>query len=336
MSAVPENTAAKAPTIGIIMAVYNGEKYLEETLRNVQSQSVGSWECICVDDGSTDGTAAIVERLALEDGRFRLVRQANAGPSAARNRGFTHLHPNVRYVTFLDGDDLWVQDGLQILRDELEKHPHLVAAYGLAETIDEKGRILDPGNWPAYGRRRLTRKRGRLVPLKPSEPTNFAYFSLLTSRPAVVPPNMVLIRREALYKVGLFDPALWVIPDWDLWLRLSRLSDLHFIDRVVAFYRRHSNNFSEANPRTKKELTYLIIKAFAAPNNTPEQVEYLRQSYRALHKNRMLEKFTEARRTSWRKSPLRSAFLMVYIVAHLMRYIRGYPDPTEGWRPPGR
>jgi glycosyltransferase involved in cell wall biosynthesis len=320
-SAGNATTSNETPSIGIVMAIYNGEKYLEETLRNVQLQSVRDWQCICVDDGSKDNTAAIVERLAREDSRFKLVRQPNAGPSAARNHGYRHLHPAVQYVTFLDGDDFWVEGGLQTLRDALEQHPEMVAAYGLAENIDENGAIMGPGSYPEYGRNRRAWKNGKLVPLPLSEPTSFASIAYHC---AIVPPNLILIRRAALDKVGLFDPALWVIPDWDLWLRLSRLSDLCFVNQVVALYRRHSNNFSKENPRTRKENIYLTIKAFYSPENTPEQQQYVKLSYRKWQKERMAEKFGYAK-DSWPHAPHKALIYMVHVAIHAIRYLRGQP-----------
>lgn len=96
------------PKVSVIMPVYNKEEHLEEALRSFAGQTIaGDCELICVDDGSTDGSMAVVERLC-ETGvvpNLRLVRQANQGPGPARNAGLDAAHGE--FVAFLDADDLY-------------------------------------------------------------------------------------------------------------------------------------------------------------------------------------------------------------------------------------
>ena len=73
--------------ISIIIPLYNAARFIAETLQSVQAQTYTDWECIVVDDGSTDNGAEIVQRIAQADTRIRYVYQSNAGPSAARNHG---------------------------------------------------------------------------------------------------------------------------------------------------------------------------------------------------------------------------------------------------------
>lgn len=96
--------ATSAPLISIVVPVYNVERYLEEALESALSQSLADIEVICVDDGSTDGSAKILQRIAERDGRVRVISQANAGVSAARNVALDAARGGV--VMFLDGDDL--------------------------------------------------------------------------------------------------------------------------------------------------------------------------------------------------------------------------------------
>ena len=97
--------------VSIITPCYNGEKYIGETIRSVQSQSYDKWEMIIVDDGSKDGSAALVEGFVREDSRIRLVRQENAGSAAARNNGIRLCEG--QYIALLDADDLWEPDFLK-------------------------------------------------------------------------------------------------------------------------------------------------------------------------------------------------------------------------------
>lgn len=101
----------------IVIPVYNVEHYLRECLDSVLSQTYSDWEAICVNDGSTDGSSAILEEYAAKDSRFRMVSQKNAGTAAARNTGLKVA--NGDYIFFLDSDD-WIENyALQILADTL-------------------------------------------------------------------------------------------------------------------------------------------------------------------------------------------------------------------------
>ena len=89
--------------ITIIIPLYNSARFIEETLQAVQSQTYTDWECVVVDDGSTDNGAEIVQRMAQADTRIHYVYQSNAGPSAARNHGLRLAKGD--YIQFLDADD---------------------------------------------------------------------------------------------------------------------------------------------------------------------------------------------------------------------------------------
>ena len=93
------------PLFSIIVPLYNKEKYLAACLKSIQDQTEQSWECIIVDDGSTDGSAKIVERFATQDSRFRLLVQKNAGPSVARNHGIRESEGKLLH--FMDADDYY-------------------------------------------------------------------------------------------------------------------------------------------------------------------------------------------------------------------------------------
>lgn len=92
-----------APAISIVMPVYNAEPWLRDCLDSIVAQTFTGWECICVDDGSTDGSPAILDEYASKDSRFRIVRQRNEGPGPARNHALDLAKG--RFVCFMDPDD---------------------------------------------------------------------------------------------------------------------------------------------------------------------------------------------------------------------------------------
>ncbi|MCW5951344.1 MAG: glycosyltransferase, partial [Propionibacteriaceae bacterium] len=104
------NDPSGRPAVTVIIPVHNTESYLRECLDSVLGQSGVAVEVVCVDDGSTDGSGRILDAYATRDDRFRVVHQANTGPSGARNTGMAAA--TGRYVCFLDSDDSWRLDEL--------------------------------------------------------------------------------------------------------------------------------------------------------------------------------------------------------------------------------
>lgn len=105
--------------ISIIVAVYNVEEYLDQCLQSIKGQFFSDFECILVDDGSTDNSGIICEEYAKQDQRFRLINKTNAGLSCARNTGIIEAKGN--YVAFVDGDDIIASDMLEKLYNRAQK-----------------------------------------------------------------------------------------------------------------------------------------------------------------------------------------------------------------------
>lgn len=107
------------PLISIIIPVYNAEKYLRACLDSVLAQTYKNWEAICVNDGSSDNSAQILKEYAAKDTRFHIINQPNGGGSSSRNRALQAI--NGQYVAFLDNDDLYHPQYLEILYANLQK-----------------------------------------------------------------------------------------------------------------------------------------------------------------------------------------------------------------------
>lgn len=106
MAVVVENDNMAKPLVSVIIPVYNQEKYLPKCLDSVLMQAYPHWEAIVVDDGSTDGSAAIIADYAARDSRVRVFRQENSGQAAARNFALRQMRGD--YVMFIDSDDWWL------------------------------------------------------------------------------------------------------------------------------------------------------------------------------------------------------------------------------------
>ncbi|HLP04785.1 MAG TPA: glycosyltransferase [Paludibacter sp.] len=120
--------------ISIIIPVYNAGKYLPDTLESVRQQNFANWECICINDGSTDGSAGVIAGFVASDKRFRLIGQANSGVSVARNVGLDAA--TGKYVAFLDQDDLMPPSALGTMFVLAEKY-HVDLVRGRRKNIPE-------------------------------------------------------------------------------------------------------------------------------------------------------------------------------------------------------
>ena len=107
------------PQVTVVIPAYNAEKYIEETFDSLRAQTLTDWEALIVDDGSTDATAQIAQNAAARDARFRLLRQENAGVSAARNHGLREAAGT--YILFLDSDDTLTADSLRAFCETLNR-----------------------------------------------------------------------------------------------------------------------------------------------------------------------------------------------------------------------
>lgn len=96
-------TRPPQPQVSVIVPVYNQEQYLEECISSIRRQTLAEWECIIVNDGSSDSSGEIARRFSEEDSRIRCFEQENRGVSSARNLGMRHA--SGRYLCFVDGDD---------------------------------------------------------------------------------------------------------------------------------------------------------------------------------------------------------------------------------------
>lgn len=218
------------PTISVIIPAYNSGPYLDEAVRSVIAQTFPDWECIVVDDGSTED----LSRVEKMDPRVRLIRQPNRGVSAARNNGM--LRSIGEYIAFLDHDDVW-------LPGKLEKHVSVFRAdptIGLSHTsfdlIDAEGKRVGPG-W-----------------VSPME----GYLEML-SRGCPL-PSMAAIRRECVGAAGLFDPFHPMVQDMDFFLRVAFYFGVKFIPAVESLYRLHRGNASRDYMRGYREILCIVRK----------------------------------------------------------------------------
>ena len=196
----------------MIIPAYNAQKWISETIKSVQQQTFSDWEIIVIDDGSSDGTLETLRGIV--DERLKVFPYEHGGVSVARNRGLAHS--SGEFIAFLDADDLWTPDMLELHLAALQKHPEADVAYCWTSCIDEKGKFLSAHPQVFY--------EGNVFP------------QLLVE--IFLNCGSLLIRQQAIESAGEFDSRLTYYEDWDYWLRLARHSRFVLVPKYQLLYRR--------------------------------------------------------------------------------------------------
>lgn len=245
-TAEPKTTTR--PLVSIIIPTHNYGALISETLSVLQRQTHANWECIVVDDGSTDNTAEVLRRVAAHEPRVRCLRQANLRQAAARNLGLDDARG--AYVQFLDADDLVEDHKLERQVAYLEGHPDVDIVYGgvrffRTDSTDERLYSMGADNLP-------------WMPQVSGEGRNVLR-ELVRDNIMVI--NSPLVRRELVEAVGAFDVNATPAEDWDYWLRCAlagarfRFADL---DGSLALVRIHP--MSSSQNRIRMQRAMLVIR----------------------------------------------------------------------------
>jgi len=217
------------PKVSVVMPVLNGEKYIVEAIDSVLNQIHGNVELIVINDGSTDRTESI---LASYGNRIRCIRhERNMGIVRSMNDGVEAA--SGEFIAFLDSDDVWLPEFLQLQLEHLQKNTDVGMVHSDFMTIDENGTVLEHS--VAKCRNRGVRPSGDIYP---------ALFM-----DSMICGDAVLIRRECFEKLGSFDENLR-FGDYDMWLRIAKSYRIDYQDAVLTKYRQHSTQSHRNTERT--------------------------------------------------------------------------------------
>lgn len=225
-------TSAEAQRITVIIPLYNKEREVERCLRSVAEQSLAPHEVIIVDDGSTDSSAAIVERFIADhpEANMRLIRQDNSGVSAARNRAIGEA--TTEYVAMLDADDYYLSGYIAEIARLMEYYPDK-DCYSTAFTI-------------------VNNKRFVAAPTPTTEGVINPAEEALQGRYPIIPSTATL-RREAVLRAGGFPEGMRIGEDQWLWIRLIKQgSEFCFSPMSLVRYSRTASNRSAKTYRTER------------------------------------------------------------------------------------
>lgn len=227
------------PVISVIMPCYNQARFLTEAVASLQAQRFPQWECIIVNDGSSDDTAEVGWGLAASDSRVRLINQRNQGLPRARNRGLQEA--GGRFLHFLDADDYILPEMYEVMLETFKSSEEVSVAYSGFRVVGENRGLL------------------RSFPALP-ELTD-VFHELLLRNPW--PCHSLLVRKAVIESVGGFavHDVLHGCEDWDLWLRIASTGRKFVaVTGEFACYRRYSNNMSSNGSRRLKAGLAVIDK----------------------------------------------------------------------------
>jgi glycosyltransferase involved in cell wall biosynthesis len=254
------------PLVSVVVPTYNYGRFLGEMLDSVLAQTYRNWECVVVDDGSTDDTKEVVARYSEADGRVRYVGQENRGQPAALNTGLRNFAGE--YLQILDADDLIEARKLERQVESLEKHPEFDIVYSRARFFTEGeagGREFEERALPPLG---VSGQSGEVLP------------GLL--RANIMTVNAPLVRRRVVEAVGLFDEAVSPVQDWDYWLRCALAgARFQFMDEpgTLALVRVHSTSSSQN--RVRMYTVGLLIRGKLAESVKDSSLRAVNRELRA-------------------------------------------------------
>jgi hypothetical protein len=224
------------PKVSVVMSVFNGERFLREAVESILEQSYRSFEFIIIDDGSTDGTAQILEEFAQKDRRIRYYPQENRGLIDALNRGCRLARAD--FLARMDADDISLPGRLQWQVDFLEAHPGIGMVGGAAEFIDGSGEHICVAPHPVTDEE-----------IRRALPDGNVFWH----------PS-ILLRRSVFLSVGGYR-NLKLAEDYDLWLRIAEQSQVANLKEVILKYRVHPGQVSVTSCHEQAVSTWMARAA---------------------------------------------------------------------------
>lgn len=210
-------------TVSVLLSAFNAVETIGVALDSILAQTHRDFELVVVDDGSSDGTAGIIDAAVARDDRVRVLHQPNAGLVVSLNRGLGLCR--YEFVARMDADDRAWPERLERQAAYLNANPQVVAVGSQTRIIDSGGRPVRQGWYP-------------------TDP-HAAKASLRSASPFAHPA--VMMRRSVVESVGGYRAAFIHAEDYDLWLRMGEVGDLANIPAVLLDYRVHGNNTSTRN-----------------------------------------------------------------------------------------
>lgn len=224
------------PKVSVVMPVYNRESYVKQSAESILNQTLRDIELIIVNDASTDNTLNVIETIARDDRRVRVISMvSNVGIAMARNAGISAACSNI--IAMLDSDDLAAPNRLQLQLREFELNPKLTLIGSFANLIDEQGK-----------------KIGTLT-----KPTAYNQIKSVAFFAGPFVQSSIMFRKDEILSVGAYRAEYNLIDDIDLYLRLVYSGKyVCNMPETLISYRVHPNQSDAGNRKKKALLSYKL------------------------------------------------------------------------------
>lgn len=230
----------------IVIPAFNAERYLYESVESALAQTYSKYEIIIVDDGSTDRTIEIAQRFG---DRVKIIRQENLGASSARNAGVKTAIGN--YIAFLDSDDIWIPNKLQLQCEKIEK--------GFQMVYTNRLNIGDKGDLPE--------KQTDVEKM----PEGDIFCEILMSN--FITNSSVVIDKKVFFNLSGFNLQLSTCEDWDLWLRYAANNRIGVCLEPLVKYRLHKGGKSRNYIRQAKARESIVSSILNTTRGTTLPVD---------------------------------------------------------------
>ena len=219
-----ESKQSKCPEVSVVIPTYNGQEFLKQSIESVLNQTFSNFELIVCDDGSTDQTVHILEEYEHSHKKISVFKfSENVGLAGNWNRCLEKSRGT--YIKMLCQDDIIKPTYLEETVKILNNHPSVSLVCSFEQTIGEISRIREQEVFP--GSEELDGK--------------FVQKQILQRGNWIGPPTATLFRSEHLEKIGFFDKEFPCGLDWEMWLRLAGLGNVHVIPTILYSSRIHPN-----------------------------------------------------------------------------------------------
>jgi glycosyltransferase involved in cell wall biosynthesis len=218
-------------TVSVIIPVYNGEQYIQSTVDAIFQQTYPIHEVIIVDDGSTDRTWSVVQKLIHTSTKIIFLKQKNAGPASARNTGIRQS--TGEYIAFCDADDVWVPEKIEKQMKVFEHTNASLVFSGIRYIGLQTGELLPDND----------------VSVKKLFQKNY------------IPNSSVVLHRSIIDSVGLINESkiFFAVEDYQYWLRIATNHVIFGIPEPLVQYRVHPYQISNNPAVSYKKLSHLYV-----------------------------------------------------------------------------
>jgi glycosyltransferase involved in cell wall biosynthesis len=238
------------PLVSVIVPAYNCAGYIVQTLNSLFAQTYSSLEIVVINDGSTDNTLQILKPFS-DAQRIKLLDQRNQGVAAARNAGLQIAQGEL--IAFIDSDDFWFPQKIAMQVAYLQAHAEVGAVYSAWKEwhADAEGVFPEP----------LSLAPSSVDMSLDTAYSGWVYNQLLLD--CIIHTSSILVRHRVLDTVGGFNAALKIGEDYDLWLRLSRVTKIDKLATPLSLYKIHPQSLTKKKPLTVCAQAVVIESAIA-------------------------------------------------------------------------